>query len=44
VVNVVSQEEFATWLASKKPAPAAANAAVEAAPASKAAVVAKVAQ
>jgi len=45
VVNVVSQEEFATWLASKKPAPtASANAAVEAAPVSKAAVVAKVAQ
>ncbi len=51
VVNVVSQEEFATWLASKKaaatpaPAPTApAPAAAEAAPAAAKAVVAKAAQ
>lgn len=54
VVNVVSQEEFATWLASKKPAAAAAavapapaastTAAAETAPAGKAVVVAKAAQ
>lgn len=54
VVNVVSQEEFAAWLASKKPAPAAAAAApVPAVPstaavapdlAGKAVVVAKAAQ
>lgn len=54
VVNVVSQEEFATWLASKKPAAAAAavapapaastTAAAGTDPAGKAVVVAKAAQ